>query len=151
MKKDKICFMITGVVFFSLFFLSAGKTESSNEWVSYRTSELGHYCYDKSSIIKVSPQIIRVWSKVQLSPFGKDFTIQKQKNDNGPTDGWEKLNETRFLYELDCVNNTYETRKVVNYNEQGKILSDMDIPNPATNPILSDLGIAKLKIKVCKK
>jgi len=151
MKKSKIYLVLAGVVFFSLFFLSAGKAESTHEWILYRISELGNHCYDKSSIIKASPRIILVWSRIQLSPSGKDFTIQKQKEDNKPTDGWEKLNETRFLYELDCVNNTYETRKVVNYDEQGKILSDNDIPNSATNQILSDLGIAKLKVKVCKK
>ena len=151
MKHNKISFVIVGVIFLSLLFIGVGKTESSDRWVYYGKTDDGTFFYDKNSITKVGPKVIRVLNKLKYSKIGKDEMVQVRKKFNMSIDGWEKL-DNRILYdELDCKNNTSKTMKSVVYNDEGNILENLVNPNPK-GPIVHGVSgsITELLLrKVC--
>ena len=73
-----------------------------------------------------------------------------KKNDLS-IDGYDKLDNIIFLKEVECINNTYKIIKIVDYNDEGKILDDIDYPNPTIRQIIPGSMGEKLFIKVCQK
>jgi|GEM_PF-3501996 len=127
------------------------ETKKGDRWILYGSSKSGHHYYDKSSIVKVRPNIINVWTKIKLSKVEKDRVIQLRKDDDRPIDGWEKLDYTIFLFELDCVNNTIKGLKIVDYNEEENIIDNTDISNPRLEQIIPITMEELLLRKVCPK
>jgi hypothetical protein len=150
MKKNKMSFVIVGVIFFSLSFVSIGNTQSSDRWIQYGSSKYGDHFYDKSSMIKVSSKIIKVWIKIQLSKVGKDFSIQVIKDYIKSIDGYEKLDYTIILYELDCLNNTTKQLKLVDYDNEGKSLENIDFTDPKIKQIIPESMDEGLLKTICK-
>jgi len=107
-------------------------------WIYYGISDFGEYYYDKSSITNVSSTIIKVWTKNKHSKVIKDRKIQLRKKYNQPTDGWDKLSYNKILYEIDCINNTEKIITTLEYNDEGKVIDDYEIPNPTIEQIVPD-------------
>jgi hypothetical protein len=152
MKKNKMFFMIAGVIFFSLFFFSVAKTEGGDGWILYGTSDDGKHFYDKNSLTNVSPNIIRVREKIKYSKafidnVKKESLVMKGKNQ--PVLGYDKLDNAIGLKELDCRNNTIRLIKWVTYNNQGRIIQNKDTPNPKIVQVISGSIGESLLNKVC--
>jgi hypothetical protein len=127
------------------------ETKTGDRWTYYGSSKSGDFYYDKSSIIKVRPNIIKVWTKIKLSKIEKDRVIELRKNNDLPADDWGKLDYSIFLCDLDCVNNTIKNMKIVDYNDEGKIIDNMDIANPQIEQIIPITMEELLLRKVCQK
>jgi hypothetical protein len=130
-------------------FLVSCSKEKADTRILYTTSEIGDHYYDKVSMKYLSPKVINVWTKVKYSNVGKDRVIQRKKDMNLSTNGYEKLDNMMILNEVDCSNHTFKLIKMVNYNDEGKILDDFDNPNPETQKIIPTSVSELLIKKVC--
>jgi hypothetical protein len=75
--------------------------------------------------------------------------IKRKKDINLSTYGYEKLDNMMILNEVACSNNTFKLIKMVNYNDEGKILDDFDNPNQETQQIIP-MSVSELLLKkVC--
>jgi hypothetical protein len=151
-----IFLMMAGVICVFLFYSDGNSQGITNRWIYYGTTEDGNqYYYDEISIVYVSPyvspKIVKVWEKIKYSKTGKDAIIQMNKENGLSIDGYDKLDSIIFLKEVDCINNTYKIIKIVDYNDEGKMLDDIDYPNPKIRQILPGSMGEKLLMKVCKK
>jgi hypothetical protein len=150
-------FMMMAGVICVFWFYSDGNTQGNTDrWIYYGTTEDGNqYYYDKISIIYVSPyvspKVIKVWEKIKYSKAGKDMIIQMNKENDLSIDGYDKLDNIIFLKEVECINNTYKIIKIVDYNDEGKILDDIDYPKPTIRQIIPGSMGEKLFTKVCQK
>jgi hypothetical protein len=129
------------------------KKETKEEWVLFMTTDHGYWYYDKSSLINLNNKYIRVWNKLKYSKVQKEKEIKLLKELNGykPQYGWENLDYGMTLYELDCLNNTDKLIRVIKYNNEGKILLDIDVPDTDQHidHIIPGSNIEGLIIKVC--
>lgn len=157
MTRNRMILMMMVGVICVFWFYSHGNTQGSTDrWIYYGTTEDGNqYYYDKISVIYVSPyvspKVIKVWEKIKYSKAGKDMIIQMNKENDLSIDGYDKLDNIIFLKEIECTNNTYKIIKIVDYNDEGKILDDIDYPNPTIRQIIPETMGEKLFIKVCQK
>jgi hypothetical protein len=151
MKKNMMSFVMKGVIIFSLFFYGIGNTtEDKYKWVYFGKTKDGDHYYDKSSIKKISPLVIEVWTKLKHSNVGKDEVIQLRKKHNMSIDGWEKLDNQTFLSKYDCVNKSKIAKKIVIYNYEMKMLDDLDYQDEIIEKIVpGSIGDLLLK-EVCK-
>jgi len=157
MTRNRMIFMMMVGVICVFGFYSDGNTQGNTDrWIYYGTTEDGNqYYYDKISVIYVSPyvspKVIKVWEKIKYSKAGKDMIIQMNKENDLSIDGYDKLDNIIFLKEVECTHNTYKIIKIVDYNDEGKILDDIDYPNPTIRQIIPGTMGEKLFIKVCQK
>ena len=131
------------------------KKETKEEgWISQGKTEDGDFYYDNRSIMKVSPNIIRVWSKFIFSKGwiekNKDF-IQNLKK-LIPQSDYNKLHHRTTLYEIDCLKNTYQNIQYVDYNDDEKSLFDFRgyMVDKEIYQIIPDTILDKLRRKVCE-
>jgi hypothetical protein len=141
---------MVGMICVFLVSCSDRKTEEKKDrWILYSTSEIGDHYYNKVSMKYLSPKVINVWTKVKYSKVGKDRVIKRKKDINLSTYGYEKLDNMMILNEVACSNNTFKLIKMVNYNDEGKILDDFDNPNQETQQIIP-MSVSELLLKkVC--
>ncbi|MCX5821662.1 MAG: hypothetical protein NT047_17400 [Deltaproteobacteria bacterium] len=125
--------------------------QTEEGWILYGTSGNDDLCYYHSSVINVSPNKIRVWDKMKLSKVGKDKTIEIRMNNNPPVDGYDKLHNTIIFRELDCSNNTTMLIRMVDYDDKGGILKDINNMNPNIQQIQPDTMVEILFRTVCPK
>ena len=84
------------------------------------------FFYDKASVTRPAPGIIRVWARVVYTPEGKADTLQVLKD---PV--YQGLAESRFLYDLDCAGNRSQLRQVVHQDATGKTLKEFNLVGKA--------------------
>lgn len=76
--------------------------------------------------------------------------IQFRKKTHQSIDGWEALDNGIYLYELDCLNHTYNLMKSVDYDYGGNILEEGNRYPDTKQQIRPDTIIDGLRKKVCK-
>jgi hypothetical protein len=152
MTRNRISLIMVGIICVFLLSCSDKKLkEKTDRWIYIGETEYGILYYDKMSVTNVSPNIIRVWTKRKLSKVNKDKIIQDRKYTKQPIEGWDKLDITMFLEEEDCANYTTKTIKMVDYDDEGKVLSEYENPNPMINEIIPHTIGETLHRKVCQK
>jgi hypothetical protein len=124
---------------------------NTDRWIYFGETETGILYYDKISVTNVSPKIIKVWTREKLSKVGKDKIIRSRRFTKQPLVGWDKLDVTMFLIEVDCVNNTRKMIKMGNYDYEGNPLYEYDFPNPGIEQVLPGSMGEDLLRKVCPK
>jgi hypothetical protein len=127
------------------------ETKKEEGWIYYGNSKTGDRYYDNRSMTYVRQNVIKVWDKVYFSKPGKEDEIQSRKRNKLPIDGWDKLNFEIVLWEVDCVNNISKVIKIVDYDDQGKMLYDYDYPDPKMTDILPETVSDFLRREVCPK
>ncbi|MDO8722506.1 MAG: hypothetical protein Q7J31_09800 [Syntrophales bacterium] len=129
------------------------KETKEEGWISQGKTESGEFYYDNRSIMKVSPNIIRVWSKFIFSKGwienNKDF-IQNLKK-LIPQSDYNKLHHRTILYEIDCLKNTYKNIQYVDYNDDDKSLFDFHdyMVDKEIYQIIPDTILFTLRKEVC--
>jgi hypothetical protein len=152
MKSNKISFMMVLVIFISIFLYSIGNTkENIDRWVLYDETESGDYYYDTKSVKIIGKNIIRVSDKLKYSKVGKDKFYKLRKKHNQSVRGYDKFDYTINFWELDCRYNPSKFIKVVEYDNQGKILDESDFPNPMIHTVLPGSTLETLHKIVCPK
>jgi hypothetical protein len=104
-----------------IFFLFSNQAWAAN-WIYFDTASVGDVYYDKSSIKKVSENIIAVWSKDVLSEQAKRKYFSLLKEIHKAPKNLYMLNYYTKLMEIDCVNKKIKDISVIFYNEKGKIV-----------------------------
>jgi ketosteroid isomerase-like protein len=138
-----ICLLI-----FSLFANQAWAAD----WIYFDTAAVGDVYYDKSSIKKVSKNIISVWNKDILSEKTKRkyFSILKEihKAPKNPS----MLNYYTKLMEIDCVNRKIKDIFVIFYDVKGEaVYSSPKSESGEWNDILPNtVGEKLIKIVSCE-
>jgi hypothetical protein len=156
MTRNRISLIMVGIICVSLLSCSdkkpEGKTqEKTDKWIYVGETENGILYYDKMSVTKVNPKIIKVWTREKLSKVNKDKIIQDRKYTKQPIEGWDRLDITMFLEEEDCMNYTTKTIKRVDYDDEGKVLYEYKNPNPMINEIIPHTIGETLHRKVCQE
>lgn len=152
MKKNKMLLMWVGIICVFLCSYTEGNTkERTNGWVLYEQTESGDYYYDTKSVKIVGQNIIRVSDKLKYSKVGKDKLYKLRKKHNQSVRGYDKVDYTINFWELDCRYNPSKFIKVVEYNNQGKILDESDFPSPMIHTVLPGSTLETLHKKVCPK
>jgi hypothetical protein len=130
MNKNKMSFVMLGIIFITLFFVNVGSTDDSHRWILYGKSDMGDSYYDQSSITEVSPKVIQLWNKDKYSEVGKEIIIQGRKSINLSIEGYDKLDYVADIIELDCVSRTIKDIFFVEYDDEDEVLFEYDIPSP---------------------
>lgn len=152
-KVTKVLKVDTGEVLLFRTYEEKKKEETKKEegWISFGGTKNGDYYYDNRSMTFVSPKVIKVWSKLKYSKSGKEDEIQSRKKNDFSIDGYNKLDFTITLTEVDCINNTRKPIKYVDYDDQEKILEDYDFPDPSIQQLLPDTIGDSLRQEICPK
>lgn len=130
------------------------KETKEEGWISHGKADDGDSYYDNRSIMKVSPNIIRVWSKFIFSKGwiekNKDF-IQNLKKVI-PQSDYNKLHHRTTLYEIDCLKNTVQNIQYVDYNDDDKSLFNFHgfMVDKKIYQIIPDTILDELRKKVCE-
>lgn len=92
-------------------------------WVLVDKNPDSSFYYDKAGIAKPREGIMRVTMRVVYTDKGKADALAVLK----PAKGYEKLFETRFLYELDCKERKNMLLRVTHFDVAGAQLKTFDL------------------------
>jgi hypothetical protein len=149
MKMKRLSLAMTGVVMIALCFAGLGHADDRGEWIWYAQTQMGDSYYDKNSVIKVGPTIIRVLHKDKYSEAGKEVIIQSRKNSDLSIDGYDKLDHVLDHLELDCGERTVKDIGFLEYDREDRILYGFEYPAPRTIPVLPATPTDTLLKTVC--
>jgi len=82
-----------------------------------------NYYYNKD-IVKVKPNIIRVREKRGYSKIEKNKIIELRKRDKRSINGWDKLDHSINLREMDCIKRTNILVGSAYFNDKEEVLSE---------------------------
>ena len=153
MKKNKISFVIVGVIIFSLFFFSIGKTEtsSSNCMKDHVDDDGNVFSYNKGNVKKNKGKyIVQVWEKIVYSAEGREKEIQDSKKDGLSTEEWDNLSYEIDLLEIDCMMRRNRILSILFYDTDGKVSWSYDYDKPKWTSIVSGSEMDSLQKEVCK-
>ncbi|HII96034.1 MAG TPA: hypothetical protein HA367_09965 [Candidatus Methanofastidiosum sp.] len=152
-KVTKVLKVDTGEVLLFKTYETYKETKEEG-WISHGEAEDGDFYYDNRSIMKVRPNIIRVWSKCIFSKAwiekNKDFFQNLKKMI--PQSDYNKLHHRTTLYEIDCLKNTYQNIQYVDYNDDDKSLFNFYdyLVDKEIRQIIPDTILDVLRRKVCE-
>jgi hypothetical protein len=149
MKMKTRCMAMMGAIMVTLSLAGLGKADDRGEWVWYAQTEMGDSYYDKSSIIKVGPTIIRVLHKDKYSETGKEVIVQSRKKSNLSIEGYDKLDYVLDHLELDCAARSIKDIGFLEYDREDRILYGFEYPAPRTIPVLPGTPTDTLLKTVC--
>jgi len=153
MKKISPVISLSFLVFFLLLFISCERssTQSSSDWVKYKTDTDGNVCsYKKVNIEKKDGNhLVQVWFKQVYSDKGRKKVIQNMTKNGLYTTGYDKLSEIMVLSEEDCKKEKYVLLSEIEYDTDHKVLSSREIYKPPVWSYVSPGGDELLK-EVCK-
>ena len=112
---------VQSIICLVIFFLFANQAWAA-DWIYFDTAAVGDVYYDKSSIKKVSKNIISVWNKDVLSKEAKKKYFSLLKEIHKAPKNPSMLNYYTKLMEIDCVNRKIKDIFVIFYNEKGKVI-----------------------------
>lgn len=106
---------------------------------------------DSSGILSVNQDVFKIWILERQSIEGKKFKTSARKSLELSTDGYDKLDQSAALVQIYCQTNSMTTVKIVDYDNKGNILDDVDIPNPTITTIASNSINELLRKLICEK
>jgi hypothetical protein len=112
---------VQSIICLVIFFLFANQTWAA-DWIYFDKAAVGDVYYDKSSIKKVSKNIISVLNKDILSEKTKRKYFSLLKEIHKAPKNPSMLNYYIKLMEIDCVNRKIKDISVTFYNEKGKVI-----------------------------
>ena len=123
-----LSFIVIFLLVFSFPFIcfSEVKTVQKTDfkWILYgKTMDGVNYYYNKD-IVKVKPNIIRVREKRGYSKIEKNKIIELRKRDKRSINGWDKLDHSISLREIDCIKRTNILVGSAYFNDKEEVLSE---------------------------
>ncbi|PKN19340.1 MAG: hypothetical protein CVU71_07470 [Deltaproteobacteria bacterium HGW-Deltaproteobacteria-6] len=126
--------------------------QSRTEWILYGTKNGKKYYYEKYSIHHITPDTLRVWTKVQYSREQIRDIIQSRTNNNLATDRLDKLAAMTELVEMNYLNRSVKSMQYVLLDHEGGILGEKDCSGQNVKPIIPDsMGDILFRIVFPKK
>lgn len=112
---------IKGIICLTVYFLFAHQALAA-DWVYFASNSVRDSYYDKSNIIKVDKNIIRVWTKQILSEKGKVKTLPNLKSKGTESGNLDLISYILKLSEIDCANKKIKDSSVTFYDEKSNLL-----------------------------
>jgi hypothetical protein len=131
-----------GVILIGLFIFGYAEVRGE-DWKEFARNERTFCYYDAESISQPSKNIIKVgvkfeYTKIGIAEFVKTFG-----------DKFNKLDNSKSLYEVNCVEKKYRILELVFYSKDGIVLDTISYPSEWTYNTRESVSDA-LDIKVCK-
>jgi len=122
------------------------------DWKFYDTSADRSiiYYYDEDSLKNISENIVRVHTKMVLSPKSRDSVIQKRKKGGLSTKGYEYLEYIILLNEINCANKLFQIISVTEYSKNGEVLN-FETFSENWSPILQESVGVSLYKAICRQ
>jgi len=123
------------------------------DWKKYAENERILCCYDAESLIhydggslsQPSKNIIKMWVRFEYTNIGKTDPVLVKKFGNKV----DKLDNSKSLYEINCVEKKYKILEFLFYSKDGNVLHRVSIPSKWNYIIRESLNDALFKA-VCK-
>jgi hypothetical protein len=128
-------------------------TAMCEEWIRYRTDEYFDSFYDKSTLVRVSPTIVKVLKKEVLkTEEAKSYMIQQRTARGLPVKGYENFKYVLTLGMIDCHERKTTMLSMAEYSESGKVLMKMNFPSDIRKwvPIPEGSIVDDLRQRVCR-
>lgn len=139
MKKISSVVSLSLLVLFLLVGCEKSSTQSSSDWVKYKTDENGTFYYKKGNIDKNGGNyIVQVLVKEVFSDKDRVDTIQRMIKIGMSTKGTDKLSEKELLTEQDCIKHRIRFLSQTLYDSDGKVLLSQKDHNPGWKYIISN-------------
>ena len=129
-KINKLIFI--SVLFVMGIFLTNENVMGQN-WLPVGQSNNWKFYVDSNSIKKVSSTSKRVWTKFICSP---EEMIKSRINNNLPINGYSSFSYGLTYCEINCVEKFYLTLSVVDYDNNGKPLEQINYKDPSKSFII---------------
>lgn len=157
MKKDrgdqmKLLSVRLGVILIELSIFVFSEVWGA-DWKKYAENERILCCYDAESLThydggslsQPSKNIIKVWVRFEYTNIGKTDPVLVKKFRNKV----DKLDNSKSLYEINCVDRKYRILESIYYSKDGIVLQSVSIPSKWNYIIRESLNDALFKA-VCK-
>lgn len=92
-------------------------------WTHVDTNENSSFYYDKNSVTKAREDVVRVIARAVYTEAGKGEALKTLGNGKG----LENLYESRYVYEIDCVEREGHLLAVSHMDRNGGILRSSDL------------------------
>jgi hypothetical protein len=119
------------------------------EWMLYGTSTVGNGYYDKSSVIIVNRNIIRVLTKTLYNDVGKLKNYSTLKGMKKAPVNPYILSHEMVLFEIDCLNAKIKVSSKRICDKRGNVVSSEPQSHEKWKAILSGSNFERLKNEVC--
>jgi tetratricopeptide (TPR) repeat protein len=106
----------------------------TSDWVYYGNNAFGDNYYNKLKIKYYANNLVRVWGKQSYSVEGRkqhlNTLIKKGLPENDLLKkGYDRLEYTNTLYEINCKNKTLKLCSLIYYSEGGLVIEQIDYEN----------------------
>jgi hypothetical protein len=123
MKKGIFLCLVLG-----LLILSAA-TAGAADWVLYvETGDGGKEYFDKSSIVRLSADSVKVMTKLILSPQQKQVVVDAGVKDGLPAYELERTHYLQSYYAINCTRKQFQVLSIAHYDTNGKQIRSDERP-----------------------
>ncbi len=124
----------------------------SSDWVECYKNEDGYvFSYKIENVEnKKVKNIFQVWVKTFYSDRGRDKVTQFRRNSGLSTEGWGKLSEEKWLYEIDCKKHGFNKLSFDYYDTDGKIFYSKVYNEPEWGNIIPNSILDISQKEVCE-
>ena len=128
------------------------KPKPSSDWVECYKNEDGNVFSYKIGDIdnNKGKSIVQVWVKTVYSDKGREKVIQGEKTKRHTTEGWDKLSDEKWLYQIDCKKQGFNVVSFDYYDTDGKIFYSKVYNKPEWGNIIPNSILDISQKEVCK-
>ena len=138
------------VLFLLIFFLFANHAWAE-DWILCEVSGTGNRYYDKSSIKKVSNDIVSIWTIKVYNNIGKAKDFLMLTKENKAPKNVDILNCNSMIVEFDCKKNKFRISAWTIYDKEKKALFSAPNSMFQWKDVIAKSTSEELKKIVCKK
>ena len=131
------------ILVFGLIIISIGEVYGA-DWKLYGSSEMYLSYYDAQSITHLSKNVVRVWTRTNLTEKGVLDMVEKFGKK------FENCEHTIIFYEINCLEKTIRTLSMVFYDNKGGWIGSSSDPSSKWDFIIPESTTEGLYKEVCK-
>ncbi len=148
MKKNSSVICLS----FLIIFLLVTPIIGSSDWVILGNDSDGNvFSYKKGNVEKgKSKYVVQVWEKNVYSDTGRKKYIQESRKKGVSIEGYDKLSESKSLFEIDCKKHRIRILSYCQNDIDGKVLDSQSSDKREWTYIIPDSHGESLYEQVCK-
>lgn len=121
-----------------------------SDWIKFEENKNYIIFYDKNSIKHISNSIVQVWCKRVFSDEGRETENQIRRKYGVWTEQYDKLSDTKNLYEINCKKGMFRIISGINYDTDGFVLDSYSNEKMEWSSMVPDTMIDSLRKKLCE-
>jgi hypothetical protein len=125
----------------------------SSDWIECYKNEDGNVFLYKIGNIENNKggSIVQVWVRTVYSDKGKEKVNQSRRNSGLSAEGWDKLSDEKWLYEIDCKSHRFNKLSFDYYDTDSNVLLSKVYDEPEWGNIIPNTILDISQKKVCRK